>query len=137
MNEEEPFEEILQKPLDKKIRTHYLNLGQGTIVTTEDRVRLCLQNAIDSLGAKRAWWTPSALLVTLTIALTTTKFKDQFDIPAATWHAFFLLFVVVTVLWTVVAIWKATRVKVSVESTVSCIKQLPTESPQERSHAGA
>ena len=137
MNEEEPFEEILQKPLDKKIRTHYLNLGQGTIVTTEDRVRLCLQNAIDSLGAKRAWWTPSALLVTLTIALTTAEFKDQFAIPAATWEAIFLLSAAASLIWTVGSIWKAIRVKVSVESTVSCIKQLPTESPQERSHAGA
>ena len=129
MNEEEKFEETLQRPLDQKLREHLSNLGQGTIFTTEDRVRLCLQNAIDSLGAKRAWWTPSALLVTLILALTTTEFKDQFAIPSATWHAFFLLLVVVTVLWTAVAIWKATRVKVSVESIVSCIKQPPTESP--------
>ena len=136
MNEGETFEETLQKLLDPKMRAHLSNLGQGTIFTTEDRVRLCLQSAIDSLGAKRAWWTPSALLVTLILALTTTEFKDQFAIPAATWHAFFLLLVVVTILWTAVAIWKATRVKVSIESTVSCIKQPPTESPQERSHAG-
>ena len=134
MNEEEPFEEILQKPLDKKIRTHYLNLGQGTIVTTEDRVRLCLQNAIDRLGAKRAWWTPSALLVTLLLALTTAEFKEQFAISAATWQAFFLFLALFSLIWTVVAIWKAKGVKISVESIVSEIKQPTANKESTKNH---
>ena len=128
MNEEETLKEALSQKFRETNTTHW-NLDQDTIITTEDKLRLCLHNAVDRLDAKRKWWTPSALLVTLILALTTTEFKDQFAIPAATWHAFFLLLVVVTVLWTAVAIWKATRVKVSVESIVSCIKQPPTESP--------
>ena len=126
MNEGEISEETLQQKLYQTNTIHW-NLEQVVIVTTEDKLRLCLQNAIDRLGAKREWWTPSALLVTLILALTTTEFKDQFAIPAATWHAFFLFLVIGTVLWTVVAIWKATRVKVSVESIVSEIKQQPVE----------
>ena len=134
MNEEEPFEEILQKPLDKKIRTHYLNLGQGTIVTTEDRVQLCLQNAIDRLDAKRKWWTPSALLVTLVLALTTAEFKEQFAISAATWQAFFLFLALSSLIWTVMAIWKAKGVKVSVESIVSEIKQPTANKESTKNH---
>ena len=126
MNEGETFEETLHQQV-RQTNTIHWNLEQDTIITTEDKLRLCLHNAIDRLDVKRKWWTPSALLVTLILALTTTEFKDQFTIPAATWQAFFLLLVVATVLWTVVAIWKATRVKVSVESIVSEIKQQPAE----------
>ena len=126
MNEEETLEEALYQKF-RQTNTIHWNLEQDTIITTEDKLSLCLYKNIDRLDVKRKWWTPSALLVTLVLALTTAEFKDQFAIPAATWQAFFLLLVVVTVLWTVVAIWKATRVKVSVESIVSEIKQQPAE----------
>ena len=130
MNEEETFAEVLQQEFlqAKKI---YRNLEQVVIVTTEDKLRLCLQNAIDRLDAKRKWWTPAALFVSLVLALTTTtEFKDQFAIPAATWQAIFSILTVASLIWAIVAGWKAARVKVSVESIVSEIKQQPTESPQ-------
>ena len=129
MNEEEKFEETLQRPLDQKLREHLSNLGQGTIFTTEDRIQLCLHKNIDRLDVKRKWWTPLGLSVSLLLALTTAEFKDQFAIPAATWHAFFLFSALFSLIWTVRAIWKAKGIKVSVESIVSCIKQQPTESP--------
>jgi hypothetical protein len=126
MNEEETFEEVLQQEFlqAKKI---YRNLEQVVIVTTEDKLRICLQNAIAHLGTKREWWTPVALLVTLALTLTTAEFKDQLAIPAATWKAFFLFLTVASLIWTIVAIWKAFRVKVSVESIISEIKQQPSE----------
>ena len=126
MNEGETFEETLQKPLDQKLRTHLSNLSQGTIVTTEDRIQLCLQNAIDRLKAKGECWTPLALSATLILTLTTAEFKDLF-IPSETWLAIFLFATAVSLIWTSRAIWKAARVKVSVESIVSCIKQQPLE----------
>ena len=126
MNEGETFEETLHQQV-RQTNTIHWNLEQDTIITTEDKLRLCLHNAIDRLDAKRKWWTPSALLVTLILALTTTEFKKQFTIPAATWQAFFLLVAVVSLIWTVMAIWKAKGVKVSVESIVSEIKQQPVE----------
>ena len=126
MNEEETFVEVLQQEFlqAKKI---YRNLEQVVIVTTEDKLRLCLHKSIDRLGTKREWWTPVALLVTLVLALTTAEFKDRFAFPAATWQAFFLLLTVASLIWTFVAIWKAIRVKVSVESIVSEIKQQSPE----------
>lgn len=125
MNEEEILEALQQEFYQtNKI---YCNLEPVFIITTEDKLRLCLQNAIDLLGTKREWWTPSALLVTLVLALTTAEFKEKFVFPAATWQAFFLLLVLVSLIWTAKAIWKATRVEVSVESIVSEIKQLPIE----------
>ena len=126
MNEGETFEETLHQQVRQTNTVHW-NLEQDTIITTEDKIRLCLHKNINRLDAKRRWWTPSALLVTLVLALTTAEFKDQFTLPAAVWQAFFLVLAVVSLIWTVMAIWKATRVKVSVESIVSEIKQQPVE----------
>ena len=126
MNEEEKFVEALQQKFLQTNKIHS-NLEQVVIVTTEDKVRLCLHKAIGNLGTKREWWTPVALLVTLVLTLTTAEFNDRFDILAATWQAFFLLLMVASSIWAVVAIWKATRVEVSVESILSEIKQQPPE----------
>ena len=126
MNEEEKFEEAIQQKFYQTSKIHW-NLESVFIITTEDKLRLCLHKNIDRLNVKRKWWTPLALFVSLLLALTTAEFKEQFTIPAATWQAFFLLLAVVSLIWTVMAIWKAKGVKVSVESIVSEIKQPPTE----------
>ncbi len=126
MNEEGTFAQELYQRF-RQTNTIHWNLEQVVIVTTEDKLRLCLQNAIDRLDAKRKWWTPLATLLTLVLALTTTEFKDQFTIPAATWQAIFLILTGASLIWAVVAIWKAIRVKISIESIVSEIKQQPTE----------
>ncbi len=126
MREKETFEETLQQQFRQSYKIHW-NLEQDVIVTTEDRLKLCLHKAIGNLGTKREWWTPVALLVTLVLTLTTADFKDRFAIPAATWHAFFLLLTLGSLVWSIVAICKAFKVKVSVESIVLEIKQRPTE----------
>ena len=126
MNEEDTLEEALRQKFHQTNKI-YWNLESAFIITTQDKLRLCLQNAIGRLDAKRKWWTPLATLLTLVLALTTTEFKDQFTIPAATWHAFFLILTGASLIWAVEAIWKAIRVKISIESIVSEIKQQPTE----------
>ena len=126
MNEEGTFAQELYQRF-RQTNTIHWNLEQVVIVTTEDKLRLCLQNAIDRLDAKWKWWTPLATLLTLVLALTTTEFKDQFTIPAATWQAIFLILTGASLIWAVVAIWRAIRVKISIESIVSEIKQQPTE----------
>ena len=126
MNEEEKFEEAIQQKFYQTSKIHW-NLESVFIITTEDKLRLCLHKNIDRLDVKRKWWTPLALFVSLLLALTTAEFKEQFTIPAATWLAIFLIAAAVSLIWTVMAIWKAKGVKVSVESIVSEIKQPPTE----------
>ena len=122
MNEEGKFEEVLQQKFYQTRKIHW-NLEPVFIITTEDKLKLCLYKAIDRLDAKRKWWTPSALFVTLVLALTTTEFKEQFSISAATWKAVFLILTVASLIWAVAAIWKARKARVSVESIVSEIKQ--------------
>lgn len=127
MSEEETFEETLQKFHQGNKIHWYPNLEQVGIAITEDRLKLCLHKAIDRLDAKRRWWTPLSVFVTLVLTLTTTEFKDQFVFSAATWEAIFLISVVITFYLTIKAICKAVRVKVSVESIISEIKQQPPE----------
>ena len=122
MNESEISEETLQQKLYQTNTIHW-NLEQVVIVTTEDKLRLCLRNTIDRLDTKRKWWTPLATVLTLVLALTTTEFKDQFTIPAATWQAIFLILTGGSIIWAVVAICKAIRVKISIESIVSKFPQ--------------
>ena len=122
MNEEGKFEEVLQQKFYQTSKIHW-SLEPVFIITTEDKLKLCLYKSIDCLDAKRKWWTPSALFVTLVLALTTTEFKEQFSIPSATWQAVFLILAAASLIWAVAAIWKACRVRVSVESIVSEIKQ--------------
>ena len=121
MNEEEKFEETIQQKFYQTSKIHW-NLESVFIITTEDKLRLCLHKNIDRLDVKRKWSTPSALLVSLLLALTTADFKDLF-IPSEAWLAIFLIAAVVSFFWTIKAIWKTIGVEVSVESIISEIKQ--------------
>ena len=121
MNEEEKFEETIQRKFNQTSKIHW-NLESVFIITTEDKLRLCLHKNIDRLDVKRKWATPLALLVSLLLALTTADFKDRF-IPSEAWLAIFLIAAVVSFFWTIKAIWKTIGVEVSVESIISEIKQ--------------
>ena len=121
MNEEEKFEETIQRKFNQTSKIHW-NLESVFIITTEDKLRLCLHKNIDRLDVKRKWATPLALLVSLLLALTTADFKDLF-IPSEAWLAIFLIAAVVSFFWTIKAIWKTIGVEVSVESIISEIKQ--------------
>ena len=133
MNEEEKFEEAIQQRFYQTSKIHW-NLESVFIITTEDKLRLCLHKNIDRLDVKRKWWTPLVLFVSLLLALTTAEFKEQFTISAATWQAFFLFLALFSLIWTVMAIWKAKGVKVSVESIVSEIKQPTANKESTKNH---
>ena len=98
MNEEEKFEEAIQQRFYQTSKIHW-NLESVFIITTEDKLRLCLHKNIDRLDVKRKWWTPLVLFVSLLLALTTAEFKEQFTISAATWQAFFLFLALFSLIW--------------------------------------
>ena len=120
------FEDAVRQKFRETSEVH-LNLEQVIIVTTEDKLRLCLLNAVDRLDVKRKWWTPLSVFATLILALTTTEFQDRFAISATTWQAVFLILATVTLIWSVVAVWQATRIEVSVKSIASELKRQPQD----------
>ena len=52
------------------------SVGQEIIVTTADKARLCLIEAMDRMERRRAWIAPAGILATLLVVFPTTTFQD-------------------------------------------------------------
>jgi len=83
-----------------------LNVSQRVIVTTEDKLRLCLHNHMSEIDKKRDWIAPFSVLLTLLLALVSTDFRD-FLLPKDTWRAIFVISSVLTFAWLSIALRKA------------------------------
>ena len=118
---ESKFEQAFGEDLVQKSSVH-INLKQDVIITTEDKLRLCLGSAISKLTLRRGWWMPVSILLTIALVFATTTFHETFSIPPATWEAIFLLCGAGCGIWTIVAIFKAVRANASVDSIVDELK---------------
>lgn len=87
----------VQKEISAAVTVHK-NLGQEVMVTTEDKVRLCLIEHRQSLRAKNKWTVPLGIFATLVVALCAADFR-QFIVSADVWKALFILSTVVTFIW--------------------------------------
>ena len=79
------------------------NLPQDVITTTEDKVRLCLSEHLKRMEKKKGWVTPLSMLISFTLILITTSFKDV-GLDAATWKAIFIIADVVALVWLAYAV---------------------------------
>ncbi len=86
----------------------HVNLAQDVIVTTADKVKLCLSEHLGRMEKKRAWMTPLAALVTIVITFVTATFKD-WVLSAAVWCAVFLIAGVISLFWLLYAILQAIK----------------------------
>jgi len=127
------FEESFGREIMQSSALH-LNLGQEYIITTEDKVRLCMTNHANGLATRNAWIGPVSLFVTILLVLITADFKDALQIPEATWQAIFILAAVGTGIWSLVSVFSAFRSHTSIDHLVSQIKATsqtrPTLTPQ-------
>jgi len=85
------------RELTERVTIHK-NVGQEVIVTTDDKVRLCLMQARASLAAKHDLVAPAGVLVTLVTALATTDPRD-FVLGRATWQAIYVIAAVLVAGW--------------------------------------
>jgi len=53
-----------------------LNVSQNLIITTEDKVRLCLSEHLDRMQKRRGWIAPLGILVTILLTLITSTFRN-------------------------------------------------------------
>ena len=83
-----------------------LNVSQRVIVTTEDKLRLCLHNHMGEIDKKRDWIAPFSVLLSLLLALVSTDFRD-FLLPKDTWRATFVISSVLTFAWLCITLRKA------------------------------
>lgn len=86
----------------------YINTSQGLIHITEDKLENILLKNRDCLTAKRAWITPLSILLTCITSLLTTTFNDWL-LPAAVWHAMFILIGASSFVWLIISSIKAIK----------------------------
>jgi hypothetical protein len=86
-----------------------MNVRQEFIVTTADKIKLCMIKHSVALANKRAWISPAGIAVTLVAAIVTSNFKRALWLDAQTWQAAFCLVLLASLAWLVVAVIRAGR----------------------------
>lgn len=118
--EQSEIVEFAGQLIQKKSKIH-LNLDQEFILTTEDKVLLCLTKHLSRMGKKNAWITPLGILLTILVVFPTTTFQSFF-LSAETWEAFFIISGLLSFIWLIISI-KQSRVSTSINEVVAEIKK--------------
>jgi hypothetical protein len=87
----------------------HVNLGQQMIITTEDRLRLCLKEMSESTKHRWEWQVPAGILVTELATCVTSSFHDAIGVSGQQWEGVFRALTFVTALWLLVALLRALR----------------------------
>lgn len=91
----------VQDEFSEKLTVHK-NLGQDVIVTTVDKVRLCLLKNRDSISKKNEWLTPFSLFLSFATTLVAAEFR-KFIFEAAVWQALFIFAAGACLIWILLA----------------------------------
>lgn len=83
-----------------------VNVAQELIVTTEDKVRLCLNEYLAALEQPREWIAPAGIFVTLIVTLTTASFEQVLLLSKDTWRALFVIAAVGSLAWLVRSLFR-------------------------------
>ena len=97
------------------------NLRQEIIVTTADKTRLCLIEALDQMERRKAWIAPAGILATLAVVFPTTVFRDFLGLSKDYWSAIFSLGTLGALVWFTVCIFRIRR-SVTVEQIVNRLR---------------
>ncbi|MFZ1081844.1 MAG: hypothetical protein WAO19_07955 [Candidatus Kryptoniota bacterium] len=120
MSKPSPIE--FEKEFSDRLTIHK-NLQQEVLITTVDKVRICLMNNVNRLTAKQEWVAPLGIFITLVATLFATDFKE-FIIKPEVWHAMYILSSLGVLVWlgrTGYKAWKM-RSEVSVNSIIDELK---------------
>ncbi|WP_059170228.1 hypothetical protein [Bacillus sp. FJAT-27445] len=66
-------------------------LGQEILITTEDKLEICLRDHEKILKDKNDWVTPGSLLLSLITSLLTADFKNFIGVKPEIWSALFII----------------------------------------------
>ena len=99
----------------------HLNLGQEFVLTTDDKIRLCLNKHLSRVEKQNAWITPLGILLTIIIVFPTTQFQS-FVFSAETWEAIFIVVCAICFGWLVRTRWQS-RVSTSIDDVMNEIKR--------------
>lgn len=76
------------------------NVRQQIIITTADKARLCLMQALARME-RRGWMAPAGILATLAVVFPTTTFNDFLGLSKEYWRALFTLASAGAIVWLV------------------------------------
>ncbi len=92
----------------------HLNTSQEVIITTEDKVQLCLTNHLKRMEKKRDWIAPLGIFLTIVITFFTTSFKSVGSFSVDTVKALFVISGVLSFAWlfkSVITAWKSEKIE--------------------------
>ena len=96
------------------------NLSQQVIMTTEDRIKLCLKDNIKKAGKKNDWIAPFSLLIAIITVFATSSFKDSI-LSSKTWEAIFIIVGIGSFVWFILTIRNAFY-KVDIDRIINELK---------------
>lgn len=112
--------ESINDGLIKNLKIH-TNLAQEVVVTTEDKIRICLISYLNRISKKRGWIAPCGILLTIIITFLTAKFKD-FIFSADSWTAVFIIAAFLSTVWLVVCL-KDIFISVDIDEVIDELKK--------------
>lgn len=79
-----------------------INPPENVIITTEDKVHLCLVDHLKYMERKKGWYTPLGILLPLIAALITANFKD-IGLNSSVWQAIFIISIALSGIWLIIS----------------------------------
>ena len=108
---------IVKQMLDIEI---FPNLNQQVIMTTEDRLRICLIENLKKAEKKYDWIAPFGILIAIVTTFVTTSFKNVV-LSSQTWEAIFIIGGIASFIWLIIAL-KHAFIKINLDHIISDIK---------------
>jgi len=104
-----------------QVTVAYVDLARKLIITTEDKVRLCLIQRQRLVDQQHEWVAPAGILVALILTLTTSTFHD-FLLPRDTWLAIFIIALLLCLAWLLRSLWRLRKAP-SIDDVVEQLKK--------------
>jgi hypothetical protein len=109
------------KDMETVSELYLTSLPQDVITTTEDKVRLTLIGYLKNTERKRAWLTPLGLVISLTLTLMLSAFKD-WGLSADTWKAIFIIGDAAAGIWLIYTVIQSFR-SVQLDDVITELKK--------------
>ena len=109
------------KDLETISELYLTSLPQDVITTTEDKLRLTLSDYLRKTEKKKGWITPMGLLISFSLILMMSSFKD-WGLSADTWKAIFIIGDIIFFGWLVYTVIESFR-SVKLDDVISELKK--------------
>lgn len=96
--------------------------SQQYIITTSDRLKLCLLENLKKAEKKHDWVAPFGVFLAIGTTFVTTTFRD-WVLPAKAWEGIFLLLGIASIFWCVVSL-KSALYKIDIDIIIKEIQNV-------------